>query len=215
MTESVLFTFLHVLILVYWLGGDLGAFVASSVLTNADRPAAQRVAAAVIIRHVDMAPRTALILALPTGLALAEAKGWLTLGWPIVAGVATASLVWLWIAWRVQAGGQRARAADLIIRFLFISGLVLAALAVFAGYWPVPLFIGVKLVLLAAATALGLSIRILLHPFEAAFPKLLAGEVDAAANAAIRSSLARVRIGVLGIWAILVAAALFGLATPA
>ena len=39
-------TLLHILVLVYWLGADLGAFLSASVLADASKPAPARMAAA-------------------------------------------------------------------------------------------------------------------------------------------------------------------------
>ncbi|MEM9841570.1 MAG: hypothetical protein AAF767_02935, partial [Pseudomonadota bacterium] len=95
MIDQALFALIHILVFVYWLGGDLGAFYTSRFLTQPDVSADRRLMAAKIVGDVDMAPRTALILALPTGLVLAQSKGWLDLGWPIVGAILVASLFWL------------------------------------------------------------------------------------------------------------------------
>jgi len=73
---DALLLLLHVLILVYWLGGDLGAFVASFVIANPDRDRAARLGAARLLGDVDMAPRTALILAFPAARNLSP-NAWL------------------------------------------------------------------------------------------------------------------------------------------
>lgn len=65
------FGLLHVLVFVYWLGGDLGAFYSSRFLTRPGVTPEKRLLAAKIVGDVDMAPRSALILTFPTGLALA------------------------------------------------------------------------------------------------------------------------------------------------
>ena len=52
---------LHVLVFVYWLGGDLGAFYLSRVIGDPARPAAVRIAAAQALGDLDMAPRTAAV----------------------------------------------------------------------------------------------------------------------------------------------------------
>jgi len=118
--DQSLFALLHVLVFVYWLGGDLGAFYTSRFLTQPDVSADRRMMAAKIVGDVDMAPRTALILALPTGLALAQSKGWLDLGWVLVSLIAIASLAWLLLAWvlHLRHGGapQALKTLDLAIR---------------------------------------------------------------------------------------------------
>jgi succinate-semialdehyde dehydrogenase / glutarate-semialdehyde dehydrogenase len=67
--DVALFGLLHILVFVYWLGGDLGAFYASWYVSMPKVSADRRLLASRIVGDVDMAPRTALILALSTGQA--------------------------------------------------------------------------------------------------------------------------------------------------
>lgn len=215
-------TLAHVLVLVYWLGGDLGAFHASFVLTDRSRPAAVRAMAGTMLAHLDMAPRSALILALPTGVSLVALNGW----WP-VPGVALAlvwggSLLWLSLVWWLhlghaaagQATGQLARQVDLVVRWLVLAGLISAAVLLQAPNGPLPVFLKAKLLILAAAIACGLWIRFLLAPFGPAFGALAAGRAGEAEEAVIATALSRARPIVLCLWSLLLAAALLGIAQP-
>lgn len=210
-------TLLHVLILVYWLGADLGAFLSASVLADASKPAPARMAAAGILLNVDMAPRMALIFALPTGLALANAKGWLGFEplWTVLAFLG--ALVWAAIAWRIHLAHGRApmvAQADRIWRAAFALALLWIAVAGIAGLIDLALFLALKLAILGLAVGLGLAIRIVLKPFEAAIGTLARGAADEATNAVIARSIGRVRILVVGLWALLLAAAYLGIAVP-
>lgn len=210
-------TLLHVLILVYWLGADLGAFLSASVLADASKPAPARMAAAGILLNVDMAPRMALIFALPTGLALANAKGWLGLEplWTVLAFLG--ALVWAAIAWRIHLAHGRApmvAQADRIWRAAFALALLGIAVAGIAGLIDLALFLALKLAILGLAVGLGLAIRIVLKPFEAAIGTLARGAADEATNAVIARSIGRVRMLVVALWALLLAAAYLGIAVP-
>lgn len=215
--DQALFALIHVLVFVYWLGGDLGAFYTSHFLTRADVSADRRLMAASIVGDVDMAPRTALILTLPTGLMLAESKGWLSLGWPIVAGILLASLIWLGLAWKIHLGGvtlpRWTKSLDTIIRYGVITGLCgVSFLAVFADL-SIPLFIALKCLALAGCIALGLFIRVVLKPLGPALMGLN-GPDSATAEANLAQTLNRARPLVVGIWVLLTLAALLGLWTP-
>ena len=217
MTLTIL-TLLHLLIFTYWLGGDLGAFYASSFLTDRRRTVPERLLALKIINNVDMAPRTALILALPTGLLLAAEKGWLALPAPVLAGVTVLALAWLALAWRVHmahGAAEGARKLDLAVRWLMLAGLVGTGLATLAGLLALPLFLGLKMLALAGCIALGVLVRVLLVPLVPAVRQMTATGATDQTDAAIAGVIARTRPAVMGIWVLLLAAAVLGLATPA
>lgn len=217
MLDQALFALIHVLVFVYWLGGDLGAFYSSHYLTRPDVSADRRLMAAKIVGDVDMAPRTALILALPTGMLLAESKGWLSLGWPIVIAIVIASIIWLAIAWKLHldhsgAPGQL-KTVDVWIRYALIIILSGAAIGGLMGSITLPVFIALKMLALAGCVALGLYIRIVLKPLGPALMGLT-GDQSNAAEADLAQTLNRARPLVMGIWALLLIAALLGLWTP-
>lgn len=215
---TALFALAHVLVFVYWLGGDLGAFYASRYLTRAGVSPDRRLFAAGLVGDIDMAPRTALILTLPTGLALATAKGWIPLSWSAVGTVSALCAAWLGIAWALHLshGGASGvlKSIDLFFRWALIIGLIGAATGALAGLVAVPLFIAVKLIILAGCVSLGLLIRHTLAPLFPALSVLAADGASREAEEAIRDTLVRARPQVKAIWALLVAAALLGLWAP-
>ena len=217
MLDQALFALIHVLVFVYWLGGDLGAFYTSRFLTAPDISADRRLMAAKIVGDVDMAPRTALILALPSGLLLAESKGWLSLGWPVVGAIVVASLFWLALAWHLHMkhGGasEGLRKLDLGIRWLLVAALIGSAMAGLADLYTLPLFLSLKLLTLAGCILLGLYIRAVLKPLGSALMGLSGPNADAA-QADLAQTLNRARPLVTGIWALLLIAAFLGLWTP-
>lgn len=217
MLLTALVLLLHVLVFVYWLGGDLGAFYTSRYLTLPGIPADRRLLAAKIVGDVDMAPRTALILALPTGLVAAEIRGWLDLGLLPIGIVVAIALVWLATAWRlhIEHGSSGLLAGfDRILRWvLIISALGYAVLGL-ADIAPVPLFIELKLIVLALCTLMGLAIRQVLKPLGPAIAKLADPGTSADGEADLGATLKKARPLVLIIWALLLTAALLGLWTP-
>lgn len=210
-------TLLHVLVFAYWLGGDVGAFYASTLLTDTRQPAAARAAAAKVLNNVDMAPRSALILAFPTGYALAATKHWITVPDWTIAAVAVAGLAWLALAWTVHlrhAPKSLPRRLDLLIRWIALAGLLFIAATGKLGETPLMLFLRLKCAILAAAIGAGLLIRLTLAPFGPAFGKMLAEGPTAETDAVIDRALAQSRPLVLTLWALLLTAAFLGLATP-
>jgi len=213
-----LYLLLHILVLVYWLGGDLGAFYASRLLVDPQRSPEARATAATILMNVDMAPRMGLIFAFPTGFALAIARGWLSVDPVWIAPAFALAALWAGAAWLVHLkAGPHLLAArfDTGVRWFALVGLIAAAVQSLSGLYDLPLFVALKLLILALAIACGLMIRRALKPFGPAFAALVSGQGDASSDAAIAASLAHAKIYVLIIWAALIAAAALGVWTPA
>ena len=213
-----LLTLLHILIPVYWLGGDLGAFYGSSFLVDPKRTVPERMLALKILNDIDMAPRTALILALPTGFTLAAFKGWLPVSPLWVAGVWLVGLIWLALAWVVHlshgGGSGWSRPVDLAIRYLVVAGTLGAGIACLAGLIDMPLFIALKLIALGVCICLGLFIRRLLAPLGPAIVSMKTDGPNPQSDAAIAGVISRTRPAVLAIWAAVLAASYLGIATP-
>lgn len=213
-----LITLLHLCIAIYWLGGDLGAFYGSTFMTDPKRSVPERMMALKILNNIDMAPRTALILAFPTGLALAWAKGWLQIPglWVAVAGVVF--LGWLALAWAVHlthgGSGDGLRRTDLAVRYVVLAGLAGAGVAGLAGVVTIPLFLALKLCALAACVMLGLIVRRQLTPLFGAIRTMATTGPTPETDATIAAVNARARISVLTIWALTLTASFLGIATP-
>lgn len=215
---EALIILLHVLVLVYWLGGDLGAFYGSGFMTDPSRTTPERLMALKLLNDIDMAPRTALILAFPTGFAAAWIRGWLMVpGWS-VALVCIAGLVWLALAWGVHlkhgAGGAGLKRIDIAVRYVVLLALAGSGIAGLIGALELPLFIACKLLILAGCISLGLLVRRQLVPL---FPAIVAMKENGATpetDRQIRAVIQKTRPSVMSIWALILVAALLGLATP-
>jgi hypothetical protein len=213
-----LITLLHALVFVYWLGGDLGAFYASSIVLDPRETPASRVTAARIIGAVDMAPRTALILTFPTGIWLAQARGWVEPSLGLLVGVWIVCVIWLALVWASHVfhmpAGCVARRSDLAIRWSAMLLLFALAIGWIAPFGELPTFIQVKCGLLAAAIGCGLVIRGLLGPFGPALLALADGGATSSIVADIARSLGRARVVVPVIWLLLICSAAIGLWRP-
>lgn len=215
--SASLLAFLHILIPIYWLGGDLGAFYGSTFMTDPKRSVAERMMALTILNNIDMAPRTALILAFPTGFALAWSKGWLQVPGLAVAIVFGAFLGWLALAWAVHlrhGGGGAIKKLDIAIRYAVLAALTFGAIAGAAGDLPIPFFIALKLSILAACVALGLIVRRQLKPLFGAIHTMSTTGPTPETDATIAAVNGKARISVLTIWALVLLASFLGIATP-
>jgi hypothetical protein len=214
-----LLTLLHVLIPVYWLGGDLGAFYGSNFMVDPKRTVPERMMALKILNNIDMAPRTALVLTFPTGFGLAVAKGWLDLpaAWAIVVWVVF--LAWLALAWAVHLkhGPQGAglKRLDILVRYIVLAGLVAGAMLGLSGEIAVPLFVSLKLLVLAICITLGLIVRRQLVPLFPAIIQMRESGPTPETDRIIAAVNAKARISVLTIWGLVLIASFLGIATPA
>ncbi|HEX7855700.1 MAG TPA: hypothetical protein VF503_18605 [Sphingobium sp.] len=212
-----LLTLLHILIPIYWLGGDLGAFYSSTFMTDPKRTVGERMMALKILNNIDMAPRTTLILAFPTGFALAWAKGWLAVPGFAVVIAAVAFLGWLALAWAVHlnhGGGAGIKRLDIAIRYGVLIALALTGIAGVAGDVAIPFFIALKLCIMACCIGLGLIVRRQLVPLFGAIRTMTSTGPTAETDAIIAAVNGRARISVLTLWALVLIASFLGIATP-
>ena len=215
--ETSLLTLMHVLVFVYWLGGDIGVFYSSTLLTDNKRDTSGRLTAGKILADLDLIPRFCLLLTVPTGLALAAVKGWLDIpeAWLVVAFIA--AFVWIYIVWCLHVHHNQPaslKGLDTILRVIFLIVLAGCGTAGLVNAMEIPLFVSLKLLILAFAIAMGLMIRRALGPFGPAYIKLATEGADEETNQIIKSTLSKARPAVVMIWVALILAAWLGIAAP-
>lgn len=217
MNEYLLLKFAHIIAFVYWLGGDLGTFIASRYVVNDTLGTEARATALKIMLACDQGPKLAMPLILPLGIHMTAITGMMQLpAWGL-------ALVWLLAAiWFTnvlvlyfnegKAFTQRLSKADLVFRIAVVIALVAVALvglgesSLIAANW-----VSWKLLVFAALVSCGIAIRINLKPFVPAFVKLMSEGPSEPVNAAMRNSVARCRPFVWTIWAGLFLNAAIGL----
>lgn len=213
-----LLTLLHLLIPIYWLGGDLGTFYSAGFMMDPKRTVGERLLALKIMNGIDMAPRTVLILTLPTGLSLGVAKGWIELGPWALGGLWVFSLIWLALAWAVHldhgARGQWARGIDIKIRYAMILLLAGGGVAGLTGQIGLPFFMACKLLVLAACVTTGVIVRFQLVPLFPAIAAMKQNGATPQSDAAILKVLGQTRPTVQCIWVLVLIACVLGLGTP-
>lgn len=217
---------LHILLLTYWLGADLGVFYSSRYVMKPTVGPEARAVALKIMAWLDVAPRLCLVLFLPSGVTLMALDDYgrdLFLGWPL-ALVWAGSACWLGLVVAdhvlhdspLQATVKR---LDLLVR----SGVVLGLLGASAytllvdepfGVHTNPKWLGAKVGLYALAIACGIGIRFRLRPFGPAFGALMTSGSTPEVERDIRRSIVGSQPYVAAIWFCVVGAALLGLAKP-
>ncbi len=207
MSAYLALKFAHLIAFVYWLGGDLGTFIASRQVVRDDLSPQSRATALGIMLACDMGPKLAMPLILPLGLQLAATAGMMQLpDWALW-------LTWLGAAWwfgvvlviylrEGQAIAHTLARMDFAFRLAVVAALLGLAGASFtgaivtAGDW-----LAWKIVIFCAMVACGLLIRINLKPFGPAFGSLMSEGASDEVNATLRNCVARCRPWVWLIWA--------------
>jgi hypothetical protein len=208
--------FLHVLLFAYWLGSDLGVFICSLTARRADVSADARARLQQAGVLIDMAPRTCLVLIVPTGLTLAANFGAPIQG-PALALVWVASLLWLWLVWQVhwKHGAPIGRTywrIDFAIRLAVMVGFLGVGLWCLATGAPIAeRWLGAKILIFGLIILCGVIVRILLLRMEHA-PAPPPAATGAASRAADGRDL--IRRVVLVIWALVAVAAFLGVTKP-
>lgn len=206
MSEILLLKFLHLLLFVYWLGGDLGVFYSSNYVVKDDISVEARQIASKIMFWLDQAPRICMTLILPVGVHLAVAMQYIQLD---KTGL---SLVWLvCLAWLAnvtilhllhqQAIKKVLENIDFFFRVLLVLGLSAIAIYALLSDELIPQnWLALKLLIFALLVACGLTIRIFLKPFIPEFVKMLQQGATEEGNAIMKQSLTRCRYVVVTLW---------------
>ena len=194
--------YIHVLALVYWLGGDLGTYLSSRHVLNRDLAVESRQTAFKILMECDMGPRLAMPIILGTGCHLAALR-WPTLipaetvliGWGTVG-------VWLGLILAIHSNlGHRMPALaqwDLRLRFALVFTLLgTAALGFSKG---LPDWIAIKIGIFAVLVGCGIAVRFGLKPFALAYTQMINDGASEAGDSAMIQHMGMVRRYVWAIW---------------
>lgn len=218
--------FLHIVLLTYWLGSDIGVFYSSKFVVNPGISTSGRAVAMKIMHMVDLAPRICLILMLPSGVTLMAATPLgadIFYGWPLVLAW-VGGLMWLAVMLSAFFRAPERHAAitarvDLVVRSVVAIGLLVAAGYAFVVAEPFgvetnPKWLAGKVAAYALCIVSGIMIRVSLKPFGPAFGQLMSTGSTPAVEAAISRSMRRAIPWVVAIWTLVALAAFLGVVKP-
>ncbi|MEV6773870.1 hypothetical protein AB0N05_35065 [Nocardia sp. NPDC051030] len=220
---------LHLVLFVFWLGGDLGVFYSSRFVINPNLTPAARATALSIMSGLDLGPKVCLVLFLPSGVTLmataphgASLFGIALFPWWSVVAIWVLAAIWLTlnvIQHRTHGRIRMVQRADLAIRFAVIVALAgTGVYTLFAaepfGVTTNPKWLGAKILLYTIAIAAGLGIRMTLRPFGAAFGALQTNGSTEEVERTLRRSVDGCLPYVWAIWCSVLAAAALGVFKP-
>jgi uncharacterized membrane protein len=219
-TVFLLVKYLHVLLFVYWLGGDLGVWWCGKHLIRDDLSLEERLRTREIGVIIDMAPRTCGVLMIPVGFTLSA--NW---GSPLP-GAAIAFLwvfgaAWLWLVWQVhwkknEPIGKTMQKIDINIRY--VVGAIVLGFGVYCLATGDPIaetWLAAKIALFGLILFNGIVLRKIAAQLLAAFPMVRAGgEQRAAGEVLIKKYRRTVEPPVLTIWALVAIMGFLGVVKP-
>lgn len=202
----------------YWLGADLGVFLAGGVMSRPGLPVAERNRVRNLLMDIDLAPRIALIVMLPVGFQLALSWGaplpaaWLPAVW-------VAAAAWIGMALLIHFGHGGAYVARLLRIDLGLRVLLLAAFCALAwrewggGPGETPRWLVLKFLVMVAIVVDGMVLRVYSGQWRLAMERFAAGDVPGG-EALLRVRRRKAASAALVMWALVAVAAFLGAVKP-
>jgi len=206
--------YLHILLLVFWVGTDVGVFIAAKW---SERPTLSMETRQTVLQLgmvLDRLPRSALTLIIPSGCQLAVTSGWLTLSSTALGGLWAAAALWLAILWRgflspepkIQEQSAKINWALNLVGALVVSSTGIYLLTEGKG----PDWLALKILAVGAIFCAGVLLDLLFKPAVDLFIQLGSAPDNPELNAAYSRALSPVYIAVLAIYAFALIAAGLG-----
>lgn len=206
---------LHIILVIAWLGIDVGVFYSSFVMRRPGMSTETRLTVRRIMRSLDLAPRVSLILTVPVAVALAHVTGFGVVDLPdwLVWLIGIGGVVWAGVSVRTfRAAGPAGTGSGGV--FPRIDGALRAGVsAVFVvtgihslvagGVW-LDTWIALKALLFGTIVACGLWIRMAARSYHPHLAALLEQGESPERLAALNRSIRGVYPPVLTIWSLLV-----------
>lgn len=222
--ELAILRWIHILAMVYWLGGEWGVFQTSYHVTNRALSLDERKRHMETAYRIDILARTGIVLLLPLGLHMGKLFGFLP--WLEGAGVWWMWLffaVWLAMTWtafvkRETDIGIKVTRTEELLRYPLIVVLFLAAFMAFGGNGPIETGAGnhwypAKMALYAFALCIGLFLRLVMRRWTERF-RILALGPDAEQEAALEREIAQARIAAYIYWITIASVCFLGAVKP-
>ena len=215
-----LFVFIHILLFVAWLGGDIGVFILGQHFRKREYPLQTRFILLKLLVLNDMAPRTAWALMVPVSVTMVILGGWAALpGWLIGASWLIGA-IWLVLVWGAYLNdqtplAQRLRAIEFQLKLGLTAAFAALAAAPLFGWLAMPGWLTAKAGLFALIFAFAIMIDV---AFKAATPhlqRLVAEGSTDEIEIPLRQAMDRTRVWVLALYALLVLIAAIGTLKPA
>ncbi|MBN8503022.1 MAG: hypothetical protein J0L58_00970 [Burkholderiales bacterium] len=221
--ELAVLRWLHIICMVYWLGGEWGVFQTSYNVINRKLPLDERRRHMETAYRIDILARTGIILLLPLGLHMGHLWNLQPLGGAWLTGMWVLTALWLGLCWgafikRETDTGVRLTKVDESVRFVLIPLLFLVSIASLMGHGPLVADPGTrwyaaKMLVYAWTLIIGLKLRFIMREWTAMF-RLLAQGPNADVEAKLDKSIRFGRNIAYVYWVSIATVAYFGAVKP-
>ena len=214
----------HIICMVYWLGGEWGVFQTSYWVTNPSLPLDERKRHMETAYRIDILARTGIVLLLPLGLHMGKIYGFVPalegngiwVMWAIF--IAWLAITWMAFIKRQTDIGIAVTKFEELLRYPLILALVVVSLMAFNGSGPIVAGEGnhwypTKMFLYAFALVIGLFLRLVMRRWTGRFRKLAMGP-DAAEEAALTREIAQARLAAYIYWITIMGICFLGATKP-
>lgn len=214
---------LHIVCMVYWLGGEWGVFNSSTYVVDRKLSMEERRRHMQTAYRIDILARSGIILLLPLGLHMGYIWGAQPLGGDWLTGMWVLALAWWGLClaaffYRDSDTGIRLTKIDEGIRFFVIPALMLSAIGTLLGYGPFgtaegQLWYASKVLLYSFALVIGLYLRFVMREWQEKF-RVLAKGPNPQVEATLERSLRRGKLVAYLYWIIILSVAFLGATKP-
>ncbi len=206
--------YLHILLLVFWVGTDIGVFIAAKWSEKTSLSIETRQTVLQLGMVLDRLPRSALTLIIPSGCQLAVSSQWMALSNSALLGMWLASGVWLMVLWRGFLSTE-VSVQEQSAKINWVLNLVLAVCVSGTGVYllaqrVIPDWLALKILAVGAIFTAGVLLDLLFKPAVDIFIALAGAPDNAELNTAYSRALSPVYIAVLAIYAFALTAAALG-----
>jgi len=221
--ELAILRWLHIVAMVYWLGGEWGVFQTSYKVVDPRLSMDERRRHMDTAYKIDILARTGIISLLPLGLHMGHLWGIQPLGGAWLWGMWIVWAAWMWLTWAafLAKGTPRFKPlsdAEDWTRYLLIPTLILVSGASLLGYGPLSAEDGqrwysAKMLFYGLALIIGVWLRITMHEWQKLFP-LLANGPNAEIEEKMAATMRVARRSAYVYWVLILSTAFFGAVKP-
>jgi len=220
MTSYRLWVFAHIMLLVYWLGADLGVFLLARAAKRTTLSFGERVFSLRMALVIDFVPRLCFALMFPVGLHVTGGGGFAQVPAWAYAAAWTVSAAWVLLLFAMARSEGQPRAAtlnrlNLGLQTLLLVVLGYVALTSVAGAGPFPAgWLAWKVLLFALIFALSIGIDFAFRPIVPAFARLASEGSRPDIEATITGATDHAIRWVLALYALIAGIAFLGVVKP-